>query len=124
MDDAVVSCTIPLMSSYKLTFRLVGEEALVVCLFFFKGEVLLRDVLFVGHGKIVCRVSCVNCQIVNCPIVKLSNKISLYGHAATLPAEEAATEFHYFVARVGKQSGGFLAASAAAAIEGNGLVFG
>ena len=54
VDDAVVSCTIPLMSSYKLTFRLVSEEALVVCLFFFKGEVLLRDVVFVGHGKIVC----------------------------------------------------------------------
>ena len=42
------------MSSYKLTFRLVSEEALVVCLLLFTGEVLLRDVLFVGHGKIVC----------------------------------------------------------------------
>lgn len=51
MDGAVVSCTIPLVSSYKLTFRLVGEEALVVCLLLFTGEVLLRDVLFVGHGK-------------------------------------------------------------------------
>ena len=54
LDGAVVNCPIPLVPSYKLTFRLVGEEALVVCLFFFKGEVLLRDVLFVGHGKIVC----------------------------------------------------------------------
>ena len=54
VDGAVVYCPILLVPSYKLTFRLVGEEALVVCLFFFKGEVLLRDVLFVGHGKIVC----------------------------------------------------------------------
>ena len=54
LDGAVVNCPIPLVSSYKLTFRLVGEEALVVCLLLFTGEVLLRDVLFVGHGKIVC----------------------------------------------------------------------
>ena len=54
VDDAVVNCPIPLVSSYKLTFRLISEEALIVCLFFFKGEVLLRDVVFVGHWKIVC----------------------------------------------------------------------
>ena len=49
---------------------------------------------------------------------------SLHGHAVALPAEEAATEFHYLVARVGKQFRGFLAAPAATAIEGNSLVFG
>ena len=54
VDGAVVYCPILLVPSYKLTFRLISEEALVVCLFFFKGEVLLRDVVFVGHGKIVC----------------------------------------------------------------------
>ena len=54
VDGAVVYCPILLVPSYKLTFRLVGEEALVVCLLLFTGEVLLRDVLFVGHGKIVC----------------------------------------------------------------------
>ena len=54
VDGAVVYCPILLVPSYKLTFRLISEEALVVCLFFFKGEVLLRDVVFVGHGKIIC----------------------------------------------------------------------
>ena len=54
VDGAVVYCPILLVPSYKLTFRLVGEEALVVCLLLFTGELLLRDVLFVGHGKIVC----------------------------------------------------------------------
>ena len=52
MDDAVVSCTIPLMSSYKLTFRLISEEALVVCLLLFAGEVLLRDIFFVGYFEL------------------------------------------------------------------------
>ena len=37
------------MPSYELTFRLISEEALVVCLLLFAGEVLLRDIFFVGH---------------------------------------------------------------------------
>ena len=40
--------------SNKLPFGLVGEETLVISHLFFTGEVLLRDVVFVGHGKIVC----------------------------------------------------------------------
>ena len=37
------------MPSYELTFRLISEEALVVCLLLFAGKVLLRDIFFVGH---------------------------------------------------------------------------
>ena len=37
------------MPSYELTFWLISEEALVVCLLLFAGEVLLRDIFFVGH---------------------------------------------------------------------------
>ena len=52
VDGAVVYCPILLVPSYKLTFRLVGEEALVVCLLLFAGEVLLRDIFFVGHFEL------------------------------------------------------------------------
>ena len=37
------------MPSYELTFRLISEEALIVCLLLFTGKVLLRDIFFVGH---------------------------------------------------------------------------